>query len=210
MGIYRAQVVVPAVNSLSKDAIVNNWGLYTLDSPSGVAAIVGPILRNFYDAWGANRSSMYAWTGARLKLYHMNDPKPRVPVADVALLLSGSVATNTLPTEVSLCLSVQASRVSGQSQRRRRGRLYLGPFSSASGDGLTGRPASALRTTLATAAEAARVAFGATTVGWHVVSQPKPTDPMTSAAVTGGWIDDAWDTQRRRGGQPSARLIWGA
>lgn len=209
MGAYRAQVVIPASTGVGKDAIVNAWGFYTLDTTAVAQAAITSNLRTFYDGWANYRSFMYQWTQARLKLYHLVDPKPRVPVADVLLGLSSTVPTTTLPTEVAICLSFQAARVSGQSQRRRRGRVYLGPLAQLASVSSTGRPLGTMITTMLASAESLRTGIGATTVGWVVLSQPKPTDPLTWSNVTGGWMDDAFDTQRRRGPAATSRTVFG-
>lgn len=209
MGAYRAQVVIPASTGIGKDNVVNAWGFYTLDTNSVAQAAIITNLRLFYDGWANYRSFLYNWPQAKLKLYHLVDPIPRVPIYDGLLGLNATVPTTTLPTEVALCLSFQAAHVSGQSQRRRRGRVYCGPLAQVAAVSSTGRPSGTVMTSLAASAESLRVGIGSTTVSWVVLSQPKQTDPITWAIVTGGWVDDAFDTQRRRGPASTTRTIFG-
>jgi hypothetical protein len=208
MANFRALVTIPAVSGVAKDSVANNWSVTATSDPATWGPNFEAALKSFYDAWGANRSSLYVWTGARCKTYALADPTPRVPVRDVSLALSGSVATNTLPSEVALVLTFQGPIVSGTPQARRRGRVYLGPFSSASADSATGRPASALLSTMSTAAIALKVAsVAATDWDWVVISNVNPAVPV-STIVTNGWVDNAWDTQRRRGIAFTARGAW--
>lgn len=209
MPIYRAQVVIPADSGVSKDACVNNWGFFTADTSAALVTAITTPLKNFYDSWANYRAGLMAWTGTRMKVYNLSDPLPRVPVADITLGLSSAEQTTNLPGECALCLSFQAQRISGQSQARRRGRVYLGPFGSVANVSSTGRPDSTMITTILAGAEALRTAMGSTIASWVVISQPKPTMPITSSVVTGGWIDNAWDTQRRRGLQPLTRTVFG-
>lgn len=209
MPIYRAQVIIPADTGIGRDAIVNTWGFFSMNAAAAVLDDIDGPLKAFYDGWANYRAGLAAWSASRLKLYDLSQPIPRAPVADVALPLSGTEAATNLPGEVALCLSFQAARVSGLPQARRRGRIYLGPFASVANVSSTGRPDSTMRTAILASAETFRSAMGGTATGWHVISQPKPTMPITSSPVIGGWMDDAWDTQRRRGVQALTRVPFG-
>jgi hypothetical protein len=210
MPIYRCQVAIPADTGIGRDAVVNNWGFFSIQGAAGVLDDIDGPLKAFYDGWANYRASLADWKNSRLKLYDMSQPIPRAPVADVLLPLSTSEAATNLPGEVALCLSFQAARVSGAPQARRRGRIYLGPFASVANVSSTGRPDSTMRTAILASAESFRSAMAGTATGWHVISQPKPTMPMTSSPVVGGWMDDAWDTQRRRGVAPLTRVPFGS
>lgn len=93
-------------------------------------------------------------------------------------------------------------------QQRRRGRLYIGPLQVAAG--ATGanqsRPVAAFRTNC--------------TVGFRLLAQAITAyNPIYSLGVwskadadvypvVAGWMDDAWDTQRRRGVEPTTRTTF--
>lgn len=90
---------------------------------------------------------------------------------------------------------------------RRRGRLYLGPFNStvlteSAGD-LEGTPSAALINALIGAADALQTALPANTV-WQVYSDAE----VDNFPVVGGWVDNAFDSQRRRGNLATARTTW--
>lgn len=101
-----------------------------------------------------------------------------------------------------MVLSFQADKVSGLPQARRRGRVYFGPLGGAAE--ASGRPG----TTLLSAV----VAFGAALLSesnladwtWVVYS----TVNNGGAPVTNGWVDNSFDTQRRRGLEWTARTTF--
>jgi hypothetical protein len=122
-----------------------------------------------------------------------------------------------LPNEVALCLSYQAVAISGESQARRRGRIFFGPLcNTANTLSATGecRPSAALVTALCGAATLlatpAATAAG-DLVHWAVYS---PTTDLTETIddafqdVDNGWVDNSFDTQRRRGRDATARTTW--
>lgn len=88
---------------------------------------------------------------------------------------------------------------------RDRGRLYVGPLALAgvTQDATTGEPilSLAMRATLAGAAQRLK---NVTTVTWSLWSRKK----ATMVPVTGGWVDNAFDSQRRRGNTATARTIY--
>jgi hypothetical protein len=64
------------------------------------------------------------------------------------------------------------------------------------------RPATNIRAAVADRAQ--NVASTSLAVTWVVVSQVG----IEANVVTAGWCDNAFDTQRRRGNDPSARDTW--
>ena len=95
---------------------------------------------------------------------------------------------------------------------RRRGRIYLGPLAAVAADSSTGRPNTSFVTAIKNAA-AAYLASVTTdgTFTWVVHSHTTGASPGTydetgnSVTVNQGWVDNAWDTQRRRGMAPTTR-----
>lgn len=138
-------------------------------------------------------------------LYDMSDPEPRAPLDIFPFTLANAAAGVTdLPPEVALCASYHSAFVSGIPNPRRRGRVYLGPFSTGS-TALT-RPPDALRLLCVDWAETLWTPIGAADVTWV---QRSETTGVT-APVVGGWVDNEWDTQRRRGRRSTARTLFGA
>jgi hypothetical protein len=67
------------------------------------------------------------------------------------------------------------------------------------------------QTLAAIADRAAAVARTTENVTWVMVSgggTVAPIDPPGAKVITAGWIDDAFDTQRRRGRDASSRTLW--
>lgn len=99
--------------------------------------------------------------------------------------------------------SFQGARTSGSVQARRRGRIYIGPLKTTTST--NGRPNSTAITTLATASSALGIDLNAVAdTTWCVWS---PTSG-TAVPITDGWVDNAFDTQRRRGWDPTSRTTY--
>lgn len=136
--------------------------------------------------------------------YRLTDPQPRVPVRVTTphTLVTGS---DRLPSEIALCASYHGTYSSGTPNARKRGRFFFGPLATATNTGSTGRPTSALRTALKDAMAGIK-SFSDLDNDWTWV-QYSPTGDLTST-VTGGWVDDAWDVQRRRGQPVTSKTTW--
>lgn len=215
-GLFRAQVILHGKSGLNTDVYVNNFvfdntaGTLINATPADTAGAITTALQNFYTEATANAGRIASYLpsqvlqpDATVKVYDLGDAPPRLPYVNTFNLGAMSAAA-PLPQEVACCLSYYA----GRSLPRQRGRIYLGPLQSGVvvADSTTGhiKPADAFRTTVAEAAERLFTANGME-VEWQVLSQ---VDGM-ARRVTGGWVDDAFDTQRRRGSEPTSRILWG-
>lgn len=215
--LMRAQVSIPRVNGNPEDTVTNTW---YFDGDDGLVdsiyhAHVMTKLTAFYQSVDQFLSGMNSPT-ATVKIYDMRDPEPRVPeYTDTIALTFGT--GDWYPAEIAICVSFQADPVSGESQKRRRGRIYLGPiahdptYTENTGEV---RIASTCRDAIASAAGALAVATGeepGPKVSWSVYS---PTTDLTSTVddafhdVQSGWVDSAYDIQRRRGAKPAARSLF--
>lgn len=92
---------------------------------------------------------------------------------------------------------------------RRRGRVYIGPLNEAaiqenSGTDFEVKPSSALLSSLRFSGEDLR--DYPLTGGWEWVVY-SPTDDQAYTVVT-GFVDNAFDTQRRRGNASTSRTLW--
>lgn len=196
------QAALPSATGLTEDTVVNNWSFdVTSGSTSTKCALIVTALNSFYGVIDQYLSNFLAGTIA-YKFYDRADPTPRVPVHEGA----GTVTpgTNTIPTEVALCMSFQAARVSGLNQARRRGRVFLGPLAEAATTNNTGRPAAAFITAIDTAGSALLAAsIAATDWKWVVWSSAN----NSFSYVANGWVDNAYDTQRSRGFRPTSRTL---
>jgi hypothetical protein len=216
MGFLRAQVSIPSDTTVPADACVNVWHFETAGSALSGVGDAGSRLSAFYGAVDAFLGSVVS-SPATIKYYDLEDAQPRVPVATGSIVITSAVG-NCLPQECAVCLSYQADPVSGQNQARRRGRLFIGPLAETTTATSSGRTlvSGAVQTTLSNAATAMAdqsVFLGAF---WSVFSpttagpEPWTAGSLGSAfnVVTNGWVDNAFDTQRRRGGTATIRQLW--
>jgi len=140
------------------------------------------------------------WTA---RVYDLVDPIPRVP----KVILTGvySVGASCLPEEVCLCLSFQGDPISGELQRRKRGRVYIGPLVDGIRiDSATPRPNDTFINGIRAAAVQLRDDSATNEMLWSVYSRAD----NKMVVVTNGWVDNSFDTQRRRGPDSTARHTW--
>lgn len=208
MATWRANWEWTAASNIPADKVVNTFHFEGAESATNTANMRDLLVDFYSDTYlgGTIRGLMpdSAVTGDwTLNIYCLADPEPRQPRASY----EGTMAVSTsdgLPSEVALCLSYHGAPVSGESQARRRGRIYLGPFTEAM-NSAEGRPGSGqMDTILGAAAELLAASQASTTWEWVVYS--RVADATTP--VVGGWVDDAWDTQRRRGVARTERRLF--
>jgi len=213
MAIIRAQVGIQHVSALPEDVLVNT--LYaTVGSLDDVTYDeIKTAIVNLYNA-GATplytfMSTEVAQNGHTIKLYNMDELPPRVPVKEYSFNLPVAPNGDPLPGEVALVMSFQGDKVSGEAQARKRGRIYLGRFDK---DSVTaGRPSAALLNSVDAAGTAFLAASSASAFwSWCVYSPTSDLegDPTPFTLVTNGWVDNAFDTQRRRGLAPTAKQLF--
>jgi hypothetical protein len=204
-------------SGLPEDAIQNTW---YFDGDDGnteaeyISAAFGQ-LTAFYQAIDGTILSAHVNGTATCKAYNLRDAEPRVPVFTDTFTVTPA-GGSPLPNEVAMVLSFSADVGSGEVAARRRGRVFLGPVSIFNTAELNGEcvPGSTMLSTVATAAHDLAVGEPLTTGSskWAIFS------PTTYAAtsdydasvfdVTHGWVDNAFDTQRRRGHAASTRTTW--
>lgn len=218
-GFVRAQVTLPAGSGIPADDAVNTWYFQSagLDA-AGTAADAQTKLNTFYQAIDGQMLSSGTIIGPlRTQYYDLTDPTPRVPILESTITVTLAAGAG-FPTEVSICLSFQGDVVSGQPQARRRGRVFLGPLDADSSTTASGRVTvnTTVLSALGAAAEALEGGTLLTEAVWSVFSPttagPAPwSEGVLETAftvVTNGWIDNAFDTQRRRGGEATLRELW--
>jgi hypothetical protein len=211
-----AQVSLGSDSGLPEDRIVNTFhfrGQGDLSNP----AMWGPTLnkvRDFYITPGlgstsapqTHMSSALAVAGHMVKLYDQGLLPPRVPVAELTFsLFPASTAT---PAEVALCMSFRGPLLSGTNPKRRRGRIYFGPMARDNEvtQGHSTIPATNVMNDLKNAGLKLLAANVEPAIDqldgsvWVVAGLSGLVD------VAHVWVDNAWDTQRRRGKAPTARV----
>jgi len=213
MGFARAQVALVNDSLLPADQAQNTWHFITPGAVDASGDDIKDLLTDFYNAAHANILFSSIITGTILiKLYDLEDPQPRPPVYTSSWSLTGTLGA-PYPAEVAVCLSYQAPVLAGTPQARRRGRIYLGPISTAAGSSGTGdlRVAVSAREDIADAAAALANQVTYAGLVWVVYSPTIDAGSTLSAAcstVTNGWVDDAFDSQRRRGLAATNRTTW--
>lgn len=176
-------------------------------------------------------------TGHAINIYRRPDAPGSLgsPVKAYAGLGFDTAPAGSIPEEVACCMSLQTDLVLAETapgidssiptseaardagapefhsghdrlQSRFRGRIYLGPFNSgvlATDTNGRSEPLLSFRTDLTLIAEAFVADLGADW-GWEVFSRRA----WAGSLVTHGYIDDAWDTQRRRGQKATTRTTF--
>jgi hypothetical protein len=199
---YSLQITIWPTSNLQADASVANWSLGAADDASAIAAV--PEFTNVHKGIQSYYSSLVRQSDHTWKLYDRADTPPRAPVATGTWSFAGAPAGDSLPKEVALCLSFQGAPLSGTPQSRRRGRIYMGPLRT-SALGTDGRPVAGLITQLKDAGDNLLAASEAAASWiWVVYS---PTSGLETT-ITNGWVDNEFDTQRRRGRVPTSRTTF--
>jgi len=195
MGDVRAQAILHSEDLVVANYATNSWAFHSSGTITDFTGLT-TCLKDFYDDLATYWPSTMAQNGHQVKFYELPGLTPNYPVEETTFNLAANPTQTPFPSEVSLCLSFQGERVPGFPQARRRGRVYIGPLGS-NASGTDARPSSTFINVLATAAATFKSNVEALTepIEWAVWS------PADSAAVNvdNGWVDNAWDTQRRRG-----------
>lgn len=186
-------------SGIVNDYPTNTWW-FDDDDGTTLPAIETELIA-FYNAVRTHFPSAVSQTNHTFTWYRYSDTPPRAPIRETTWNLSSSPTGSPLPSEVALCLSFQAARISGVPQARRRGRVFIGPLNTGSVH-TDGRPSAALQSALVGAGNTLLDnSQASTTWKWAVFSRVLGT----GSEVASGWVDNAFDTQRRRGIAPSAR-----
>lgn len=215
MGQILCQVRIPHRNLLGSDDVVNTFNFTGVDNVEDQATQALGMLKVFYnDLTGLQAVAVKNWmsgeldfAATRIKVYDHADPEPRVPILDESLGVSANSpsASTNLPGEVSVAISYAAELESGEVQRRRRGRIFLGPLNTgiSNSTGTTSaRPSGPAQTALAIAA--GELASGPLGTRWAVWSRANDA----FYPIVGGYVDNSFDTQRRRGVATTTRVAF--
>lgn len=211
----RCKATIPHSSGLPEYAVVNTWSIISTDPASRQGAAEEWVLRleAFYAAFKNYMSSEYPMQGLTYEFIDLGDAKPRVPFHTALTAITAQASSlNDLPPEVSLCFSFRGATGSGLNAKRRRGRVYIGPLQIAAADSaaptntlvdlVAGAGANLEGSTYCQWAIHSPSTFHNVPVGGRLEDYPEEVPALLDDSftpVTHYWVDNAWDTQRRRG-----------
>jgi len=219
MANFLTDVILRATDGVPADNVVNTFA-WTASSLSALQAVTTAAIPSFYNGTHSpgtapisdfiSSAVSRASNAIEVRYYdittHLDGSPHGSPVASEFFTLSGGEAATALPSEVSLVLSYHSAYGSAveesggtRPRARLRGRCYIGPLTFATIASDTGRPTTAFMNTLLGAGESF-MALGS--APWSVWSRMNAA--MTT--VSNLFVDNAFDTQRRRGPKASTRV----
>ena len=225
--LFRCQVALHRDQGLPEDDIVNTLHFEGDDDDFGTdqerwdTLLPGLVARvkTFYTTVATLTLSNLLSNTATLKVYNMRDPSlpnaPRFPRHTEDFTITPQTGLS-LPAEVAICLSFRGASESGTNRRRRTGRVYLGPIRGAVAVSVEPfindvRPDPSVMAFVLTAAET--MALGGEDLGAGRLAVYSPTTDLTNEMtdeswndVTELWIDNSFDTIRKRGAAPTSRI----
>lgn len=213
MAIILAQVQLESVTGLPEDRFINTF--HFQGAPTDVVALgIASWIKDFYNTAGIEGDAICEFIAGHvlrstnsslIKFYDVTTDGPSgTPFLEEPWTLGAPALADDLPAEVALCLSFKANPLAGAIEARRRGRVYIGPLNQ---DVLfeeladSPRPRTVVMQTFLQAAQ--RLHDGVAGVAPWVI---KSRAGDSVATVDQAWVDNAFDTQRRRGNRPTARI----
>ncbi len=203
MPAIKCQLIQPAVTGNPAEASSNTLSFFSASQAAAITDIV-PVVKGLTNSLVGMWSNLVSGNGHIIKLTDLDDPQPRYPFYEEVWNMSSAPSTASLPPEVAICMSFQGDRVSGTPQARRRGRIYVGPLRSST-LGTDGRPSAGTMASMDALASAfLTAALGMASTDWGIWSETG----SIFTPVTNGWIDNEYDTQRRRGRVATSRSLF--
>jgi hypothetical protein len=202
---YLCQVIFEHDSALPEDRMINTFSFFAANErDDAIAALITTALANFY-AEIDQRFSTAISNVVTTKFYDRGDPTPRQPFFTDTFVIN-QTAGASLPEEVALCLSFKAAAVSGVGAGQTRGRVFLGPLNTGClgiGEASNGsRPHTDVMTDVVQAGISLLTASqAANNWSWEVWTSVGGV----GREVVAGWVDNAFDTQRRRGLDATSR-----
>lgn len=220
---YKTLAIFQGTTNLPEDRFVNTWHHEKVGqlgvSQEDIDNIHGALATFYDEAAGVPNVSIASRMPASVisnqlefRTYDMGEPEPRQP--HINTVTFGPGGGSPLPTECAVTMSFHGSR----SIPRERGRIYIGPLSTSAGTvGAAGKgmivESAFIDVVVAAASRLVANQVLTEDLFWSVFSNTrKESHPSFSGLthVEGGWVDNAFDTQRRRGTRASSRDVWGS
>ncbi len=217
MAIARVQVRFARTSNLPEDVVVNTFHFFVSGAVVSaadaatitqrvidfykVAPLPGNILAGYLSALLSRANNIH-----EVRVYDLGVPVPRPVILSTLFSIQNANADpGIFPAEVSIVLSMKTTTSAGVPVGRTRGRIYLGTINGVTagapvlGDITVSSP---VRTLIVEAA-VRLMSPPADPLAWGVYS---PTDGLVRRVISAS-VDDRFDTQRRRGGAPTVRLV---
>lgn len=217
MPTIRAEVRMPYSSGLPRDVSVNVFH-WSVDEANELAFTnIAEKLASFYNDDHSGEDTALAnyiapfvsrvTNECQIRFSNVDeDPSPILFVADWTLAASGSA--HSLPAEVALAITWVATPLLPVPIRRRRGRTYIGPLASGAIDSTPGSPARPEQPLIDIWVGAAEFLVDDELDFERLVVWSRVNDQAYE--VSGGWVDNEWDTQRPRGLDPTNRTSFTA
>lgn len=216
--LLRAIVSLANDTTIPRDAAQNTWHFWSEGVVADDCDDITDVLIAFYQSLATYMSGGLAATGHSITVYNLVDDPPRTPVATIPNFGLTLETTARLPNEVAVALSIEGDPLSGLPIGQRRGRIFLGPLNISTSGGKAGDlgVVDTFREDAATACGTVLTDLSSSNSTWAIFSPTRAGAPpwtaleLANAAifVTHGHIDDAYDTIRSRGGEPTERTNW--
>jgi len=222
MPLVLARVTLPYTTNLPDDVAINTFVFDDTTSPGPATSEITDLLVDFYNTAQATTLSVGQHISevvsrssnvCAISLAEIIDPGPTVDVGPVYYLdqftLAAAHGTGTavsLPLEVAVVNTIKNDSETAIPIGRRRGRQYIGPLDILALDTAGPYPflTNGLQLTLAQASETLRDDASTADVAWQIWSRAAGE----AYPVTSGWINNEFDTQRRRGADATVREVW--
>lgn len=229
MGQVLAVVTLNKKSMIPKDAVQNRFAFTTGTVPASVAELaeISSLIDNFYNAAQSTGVGVTHWMASSLNpannshsidFYdltgHLNGTSHGSPFRTEPFTLAGLPANEGLPDECAICISYHSdfgvdreSVGNTRPKARDRGRMYIGPLAT----GCVSIPdpnkeAVVTPNCLSTMRDAmSTLVVNPNLVTWCLWSRAD----AALKPVVGGFVDNAFDVQRRRGNAASNRLVVG-
>lgn len=229
---YEVQTILKSRTGFDRDSVVNTWSFVGPDAPTEAefeqlgGNLVNFFIENHVPASGVSHLLSAYISNEIVRPEHVHEckvyrrpaapPGPGTglgsPVFTAVFGLENSADTGALPSQVSVGASFSASLIgfseilgNTRPKAQRRGRLFIGPLDGiarTSGAHNEADVTANLQETLNSSMK--KLAERPGPWGWEVFSRKNWTGDL----VAGGYVDNRFDTQRRRLEKATERLSW--
>ena len=209
MTILRAQITLKTLDNIAANFTTNTLH-FDVDIDAvlpGLDATMDSVVLNIKETYDAcvNVFGGIPQNGHEIVFYDLSQPLPRIPFRSYPMDFALAPVSARLPAEVAIVTSFKTDREAGKSDASRRNRIYLGPLAVGALNTSDGRILVARQNEIRDGMVQLANASGSVDDWTWVVYSPKLGEAYP---VKSGHIDNAFDTQRRRGVESTLRTVW--